>query len=401
MIERSFEIETKDLFEIDFDHGLTDASARDTEISGDGTFVSGKDGLGYLIGGTTELELSRGNAHIHALDTFGISFDMRLTDADDTGTFLRFYKSFSGSVDSDGRINFAITTDNGKVTLQSDEPIFVDTDFHHVGIAFDGVTGQLALYADGEMVAETEAFGQTAAKTFYGLNFGAESWETSVPAVIDNVVFSADPAVAGKLPNVAPQPEPLPEPAPEPQTVPLPEKKAVAPKSLNQMNDLSPFSDYAWVAIGGALSYERGLVDDVALVSKSASKVFHFARSDGADFLGVTNSLELPLNTDVFYIRNNFEMSLPLAQAAPKASGFFLHLSETVSAMVNEGKSVNFEINTSNGPCKLVCEAVQFSGTAPSDVMPETSHSSVTISEAWDAIIRETIDDFTFADLLF
>jgi hypothetical protein len=62
------------------------------------------------------------------------------------------------------------------------------------------------MFADGESVSSVEAWGTTPPVKYFNLVFG-NTWHDSMDAIIDNVVMSADPSVAGDLPAIDPPDE--------------------------------------------------------------------------------------------------------------------------------------------------------------------------------------------------
>lgn len=193
-IARDFVAAEKDYAIFDFENGIEDLSAFDSSIryEDEAQLVSSDDGQGYLIGGSERIGLNRSNDQIHNLDSFGLELDIALADPDASGTFVHFHKVLKGSIDSEGSVKFTLITDKGDYSIISDTPIFTDGETHTLGFGFDGVNGKLVMMADGEEVGSTEAWGVTAPRTSYGLNFG-NTFGDSVEAVIDNIYFGADP----------------------------------------------------------------------------------------------------------------------------------------------------------------------------------------------------------------
>ena len=200
---RNYDVVTKDIFTFDFEGGLVDLGDGDSQIIDNGTLTDSHDGQGYLIGDGNKLEIGTGTQGLYKMDSFGLALDLTPTGDEPAGTFLELYRTMEGKIYEDGRFNFMLTTDEGTYSLTSRDPIFDDGGTHRIGIAFDGTTGQLELFADGESVSSTEAWGTTPSVSYYNLIFG-RTFKDSMDAVIDNVEMSTDPSVAGTLPEVEP-----------------------------------------------------------------------------------------------------------------------------------------------------------------------------------------------------
>ena len=205
-ITRNFAIQFKDIFAFDFETGVVDVSNGVPEVIDNGTTTASDDGTGFLIGDGNKLELGRDTQGLFEMDSFGLAFDMKMTGDEGDGTFLHLYQTMEGKILNDGSVQFSLSTDQGGYSLTSRDPIFDDGDTHRIGIAFDGETGQLELFADGESVSSVEAWGTTPSAKYWNLVFG-NTWQDSVDAIIDNVEMSVDPAIAGDLPVIDPPAE--------------------------------------------------------------------------------------------------------------------------------------------------------------------------------------------------
>lgn len=203
-ITRSVLVQTKDVFALDFEDGVVDISDSGASIDGGAAkLVTSHDGQGVLIGDGSEFTVWRDAEGLTSSDTFGLALDLQPTGDEQSGVFLYMHNSMSGSITSEGRFSFSLTTDEGSYSLTSREPIFDDGEVHRIGVAFDGSTGQLELFADGESVSSTEAWGSTAPAQYWNLIFG-NAWADSMDALIDNVEMSVDPSIAGNLPQIDP-----------------------------------------------------------------------------------------------------------------------------------------------------------------------------------------------------
>jgi len=215
-INRSFDVDTKDIAEINFDDGVIDLSDNNAKIvvTGDGDIHDGA----FLIGDGNKLSLHKSNLDIHNLETFGIAFDIKPTGDEQFGAFLSFSDVMYARINDDGSVVFKLTTDKGVFTVDSDGAVFGDGDWHRLGVAYDGSTGQLEMFADGDRVSSSFATGVTPPRGDSALIFG-NTWNDSMDAYIDNIEMSTDPAIAGELAEPS---SPPPAPEPEPEVPPLP-----------------------------------------------------------------------------------------------------------------------------------------------------------------------------------
>ena len=227
-VTRNFAVQTKDIFEFNFEGGVVDLSDGSPEVIDNGTTTPSDDGTGFLIGDGNKLELGRGTDGLFNMDSFGLSLDLEPTGDEQSGIFLHLNQVMTGWVSSDGHLSFELTTDEGTYNLTSRDPVFDDGANHRIGIAFDGTTGQLEMFADGESVSSTEAWGSTAPPVYWNLVFG-NTWGDSMDAIIDNVELSEDPSVAGTLPDIAPPVEDPPAEDPPAEDPPVEDPPAEDP----------------------------------------------------------------------------------------------------------------------------------------------------------------------------
>lgn len=187
---RSFTLESKVFADFDFTKGLEDASDYETALSSlaAGQYVQGE---GVHISAGKNLSLDRSNDHIHSLESFSLSFDMKVTTDGDTGRFLHFANVMEASIKEDQTVSFRLITSDGSYTLNSSGPIYADGDLHNMTVTYED--GQLSLSFDGQEAASISASGQTAPPSHYHLTFGT-SWGEGVNAVVSTVDFTSDKA---------------------------------------------------------------------------------------------------------------------------------------------------------------------------------------------------------------
>ncbi|MEL6735605.1 MAG: PKD domain-containing protein [Pseudomonadota bacterium] len=226
---RSFELSSKTFAEFDFTQSLADASSYDTSLLtlDAGQYMAGQ---GVQIGEGKTLDISRANDQIHDLNSFSLSFDMKVTQAGDTGRFLHFVNVFEASIKSDQTVSFTVTTSEGTVTLDTPAPVFTDGAVHTTTLHYDG--SQLSLEIDGTEVASTAASGKTAAASHYNLTFGT-GWGNSVEAIVSKIEFTSDRATLEGTsgaqipasPPVLPDPDPI---VPQPDDAPSGDQNAAS-----------------------------------------------------------------------------------------------------------------------------------------------------------------------------
>ena len=235
-ITRDLRLVDKTYAKMTFDDGIEDLSsyASNLKKAEEENLVADREGgQAYHIGGDDRIGLDRGNEQQHNLETFGLRLDLKLDQVGKGGELLSFHKVMSAKVDSEGAITFKITTGDGDFTMKSD-PVLNDTQWHEFGLAFDGVNGTMSMTLDGGEIAGGEAWGMTAGKSSYGLYFGS-TFGSAVPATIDNILFGADPEMAGI--ELEPNPNPRPEPEPEPAPVAEEEDDGTAPRDGDDGTD--------------------------------------------------------------------------------------------------------------------------------------------------------------------
>ncbi|MEJ6391607.1 hypothetical protein, partial [Gymnodinialimonas ulvae] len=179
------------LLDIDFEAGLRDASDFDSDFrDGDARDITatGRGDSAYEIGGRGNdfFRLERGNEQLHELDNFGLSLDIQLLDASDTGRFIHFPRAFEAVIEDDRSVSFRLDTDEGSFRVNSGDTTFDDLREHTFSIGYDGDAGQLTMAIDGDVVDSVAASGETAPMAFHGMAVGT-IWGDGVTALVDNV----------------------------------------------------------------------------------------------------------------------------------------------------------------------------------------------------------------------
>jgi len=208
---RSFDVKSDVLVQIDFDNGVTDTGGRNSAIivhDGSGTALqAGHEGTGFHLAQGNSVELTRANGHLYALQNFNIDLDIKLDAGCKSGDILSQHTICTLTMTTAGELAFVLNTDTGRYVVRSDAHNLTDSNWHNIGVNYDGLAGKLQLLSDGKVIGEVEAHGTTATPTPWGMTLGA-TFGTSINATVDNLEISqpasslADtftPPVAGTL----------------------------------------------------------------------------------------------------------------------------------------------------------------------------------------------------------
>lgn len=235
-VSRSTVIEPDVLVALDFNGGagaLVDASSYDStlDLRGTPSDVSGVDGLGFELSGTTDLLIERENAQIHNLSSFTIDLAVQRAAGGDAGSFLHMHRGLRAEVTDAGSFAFTLRTSDGVFTLQTEDGLISDTDWHDLTVGFDGQA--IGLYVDDVLAAQTAASGtMVITGSGYDLVIG-DTWGDSLQGRIDDFVLRssvADVAEAADMP--APAPAPAPEAVPT-LSAPVPSELAPSEPTLS------------------------------------------------------------------------------------------------------------------------------------------------------------------------
>ena len=134
------------------------------------------------------------------------SFDIALTlsaQDDPAGTLLYMHKTLSVELREDGRLEFTLTTDDGRQKIASSITDLNDGGLHEVRIGYDSAAGTMQIMLDGDIIAQGPQTGATPPVKFWGLNLG-HPWSDDTANVLIHQVEGFDaPTVTG--PFTAPQ----------------------------------------------------------------------------------------------------------------------------------------------------------------------------------------------------
>ncbi|MEJ2003095.1 MAG: right-handed parallel beta-helix repeat-containing protein, partial [Maritimibacter sp.] len=140
-------------------------------------------------------EVTRDNAGLFSRDQFTLKFDLKSAHPlVSVGTIAFIHQSWKLAMNANGDLAFSMETVQGKhYQLITSGAGLNDSKWHNVAVSFDGIAGNLAIFVDDEKISETEAFGTTKGKEYWGLVFG-DPWSDEVfTGQINNIEMTADP----------------------------------------------------------------------------------------------------------------------------------------------------------------------------------------------------------------
>ena len=182
------------LAHLTFDDGVQDVSGRGAHVEADASaveFALGSSGMGRAveIGGRGDaVTLSRANAELFDRDEFHIAFDLKRDPGGESGRVLTLPRTLDLTLRDDGRLAFALTTDEGTAIARTKAPVVAGADWHRVELAYDGGAGVMQVVVDGAVAAEAELTGRTAPARYWGLTLG-RPWGGEADGAIDEFVF--------------------------------------------------------------------------------------------------------------------------------------------------------------------------------------------------------------------
>jgi len=109
---------------------------------------------------------------LYGQDNFRIELQLETLQDGETGVFLHMHRSLTAKVDSQGHINFSLTTSDGDFQVRSSEPVYAAAGEHDIALVFDGQLGVMQIEVDGTVQAQTTATGTTTDVSKWGLTLG-------------------------------------------------------------------------------------------------------------------------------------------------------------------------------------------------------------------------------------
>ncbi len=349
--DRSIEVQSKTLLDIDLNGPVGDTSSYDSRVT-----VVGAQALseGYQIGGQNRVEISRGSQQIHDLESFGMTMDLKILNGD-SGRFLLLHEVMDATVRGDGTLRFTLKTDEGKFTVDSGSVTIDDGRFHELGFDYDGE--RLSLYVDGTIVGETDAGGTTAGLASHHLILGSK-WSAGVDAVVNNLTLNAEPSRSDldtKDDGTDPQPldpepvasePPVPVAPEEPETVPetvpdeMPEADGDTPSA-----PASPTAPFGPVVVD--LDFQADPVD--RSLNRFDRDALVQSGTDASYRIGTDHTFQIDRRVDELHGLEAFSLEMDVTADTGDLSGALLHFHKAFEVTTGRDGSLRFKLETDEG----------------------------------------------------
>lgn len=148
----------------------------------------------YDLDSSNQYKLSRDNSFLYGQDNFRIELQLETLQDGETGVFLHMHRSLTAKVDSQGHINFSLTTSDGDFQVRSSEPVYAAAGEHDIALVFDGQLGVMQIEVDGTVQAQTTATGTTTDVSKWGLTLG-NTWNASLDGTFEDFHYYNNAAV--------------------------------------------------------------------------------------------------------------------------------------------------------------------------------------------------------------
>ena len=341
-ITRLTRIEDPVLLRLDFDGTVEDRSTYETPLAFSATaeLVEGTSGTAFRLDGSTKVNIDRDIGHLHALDSFAISLDLRqLAEDADGGVFLHRHQSMTGEITKTGALKFSLATTEGWFTVTSDPGVVTADTWHELRISYNAVAGGLRLEVDGGTVAHATHIAGTLVNTHkQDLNIG-NTWNASIMADVDNFMFlNSDTLSADRAgTHIAPlafdpafgaAPEPAPEPAPD----------IIGPLAAADLL-LLDFDDGQIVDLSG---HETRIATDGATLTDGVT-------GGGLWLDGTGMGDDVTILRGAEQIGMNDSLSLGVSLKQDGAAGIFMHMHRGLTFEVTDDGAVRFSLSTTEG----------------------------------------------------
>lgn len=193
-LERTVEIRSANLLQLDFENGLRDRSPHENAVkTSDGvTLVQGARSQGLRLDGGFVSYQSDGDFVFNPEFTIAADFKKSAGSEDKGGWLLSKSGSFNISVGAD-KLLANLVTSKGTVTLEAAGVGITDTDWHRLSVSFSGADGVARLILDGHIVDTARGLagailvGSPGVDLVLGSPFGG-----SFTGQIDNVCYIGD-----------------------------------------------------------------------------------------------------------------------------------------------------------------------------------------------------------------
>ena len=179
------------LKETDFDGVMSEGILLKDPNGADAGGTQGRDGMGFALDGRSKVIVSQGSEALEGVHGFEMTAAIAKDAANGEGTIMGIHGTLNLKVLSDGAINLWVSTDAGEFKIRSEAGTLATTDWHDVGIRFDGANGTMAILLDGEEVAAGEAWGAMPPSMSQHLMVG-RAFGGGVEGRVDDVVLAID-----------------------------------------------------------------------------------------------------------------------------------------------------------------------------------------------------------------
>ena len=179
---------------VDFD-GVMSEGIRLRDPDGAGVAgADGRDGFGFALDGRSKVIVSDRADVLEGLQGFEMTTAISKETATGHGTILSIAANLSFKVLRDGSLKLWLKTSTDDYEIRTEGGLLSTTDWHDVGVRFDGTLGEMAILLDGQEVATGGAWGAMPDKMLHHLMVG-RAFGGSVEARIDDVRVTAGPNV--------------------------------------------------------------------------------------------------------------------------------------------------------------------------------------------------------------
>ena len=179
---------------VDFD-GVMSEGIRLRDPDGAGVAgADGRDGFGFALDGRSKVIVSDRADVLEGLQGFEMTTAISKETATGHGTILSIAANLSLKVLRDGSLKLWLKTGTDDYEIRTEGGLLSTTDWHDVGVRFDGSLGEMAILLDGQEVATGGAWGAMPDKMLHHLMVG-RAFGGSVEARIDDVRVTAGPNV--------------------------------------------------------------------------------------------------------------------------------------------------------------------------------------------------------------
>lgn len=315
-IERELRIDPADLLDLDVVNGALVDSAGSKVLNLDAVTLEGD---GFRIGSGAQVGISRDTAAIYNLGAFDISMTLDL-DPGSSGTLFMIHKSMSAKIDASGALSFGFKTNETSFRVATDPGLF-DNGPVYLSFVYDGST--LSILANGQVVAETAAWGNTLPLEYWGLTFG-NPWNATVSGVLSDVTMRSE-AVGVTVPG---------------KMLAQLEVQAVvpAPEAAN------PGQIYLDVDFSTA---------DVDGINIPASDIVTLANGD-AGVMAAQSAVVIERSAGLLYEVDNFEVTVSVQHLDTSTAGTILFLNEALHLKIDNDGHLRLVLTTDEGGKRVV-----------------------------------------------